>query len=240
MKENGEAPNIFQAIFDILNVEKENADAIQPDELNRPLMQLRAWQANRLAGTYFDLLAEQQYESACQFFLSDIYGGRDFSQRDHEAEVIYRRLSRLLPKSTLDLVRKTIWLNRMSSALDQKLLYVLVNELGMKDDLSEEMYVQAYRLCDNYAERRGQIELFVDLLHKVGQGAQNPLIGGALRLTRRAAVKAEFAELHSFLVRGYLAFKPVHDVRYLVNIIQEREMRILDQIYNGNPNPLIT
>ena len=60
-------------------------------------MQLRAWQSARFARTYPELLASERYRLAAEFFLSDLYGPKDFSKRDAELERILPTLSRLLP-----------------------------------------------------------------------------------------------------------------------------------------------
>ena len=52
---------------------------------------LRQWQAARLARTYTDLLASERFGKAAQFFLSDLYGPKDFSSRDEEVERIDRK-----------------------------------------------------------------------------------------------------------------------------------------------------
>ena len=49
---------------------------------------LREWQAARLAQTHGDLLASPRYAQAATFFLSDLYGEKDFSERDAEVERI--------------------------------------------------------------------------------------------------------------------------------------------------------
>src|SRR5262245_65949794 len=43
---------------------------------------LRAWQAERFARTYADLLAAPRYAAAAAFFLSDLYGLADPAARD--------------------------------------------------------------------------------------------------------------------------------------------------------------
>jgi hypothetical protein len=45
---------------------------------------LKEWQAARLARSYADLLASKRYNPAAEFFLSDLYGPKDFRSRDEE------------------------------------------------------------------------------------------------------------------------------------------------------------
>ncbi len=133
--------------------------AIVPDGLVAQVAMLLQWQSNRLARTYADLLADVRYQAACQFFLSDIYAPVDFSQRDYDLERIYRFLARVLPPQSIRLLTQTVELNDMTRALDHRLLRALIDELGVTDALTSELYLEAYRICDNYAERAQQIEL---------------------------------------------------------------------------------
>jgi hypothetical protein len=205
--------------------------------LDPQLAILRQWQSERLAGTYADLLASEQYRAACQFFLSDIYAARDFSQRNYDAEHLYHILSRFLPEAMLVLLAETIRLNQLTNRLDHALLQVLTADLGMVDTITPQMYAQAYRICDNYTERLEQIELLIDILKAAAKGARNPLFAASLRLVRQPAQRAGWLEVYDFLERGYLACKPMKDVERFVKTIQAREMAVLDKIFAGHPQP---
>ncbi len=97
---------------------------------------------------------------------------RDFSQRDKDFEHLYELLSRFLPHAMLRLLHEAISLNQMTNDLDRRLLQVLEDHLGVEVLLSEESYAQAYRQCDNYAERLEQIERLVAIVREIGAGAQ--------------------------------------------------------------------
>ncbi len=50
-------------------------------------------QSERLARTYSDLLASDRYRESCEFFLEELYGARDFEQRDAEAQKVVPKLA---------------------------------------------------------------------------------------------------------------------------------------------------
>ena len=206
-------------------------------ELDPQLAMLRQWQSARLANTYADLLADEQYRSACLFFLSDIYAPRDFSQRNHDAEHLYTLLSRFLPEAMLALLANAIRINQLTSQLDHTLLKVLVENLGVTDTITPQLYTQAYRLCDNYPERLNQIELLAKILWEAAKGARNPIVAVSLRLARGPAQNAGWFESFDFLERGYLACKPMRNVDTFVNTIVQRETALLDKIFAGDPEP---
>jgi hypothetical protein len=125
--------------------------------LEPELALLREWQTQRLQQTYADMLKIPKYRPACEFFLSDIYSARDFSKRDLDAEQLHNIFSRHLPDTTLYLLADAIQINHFTDELDRELIKVMVDELGIKNQITPEIYAQAYRLCDNYDQRVEQI-----------------------------------------------------------------------------------
>jgi hypothetical protein len=228
---------LIHLLHELQEREDVHPQSIPLTELRPQLSLLRQWQSERLAHTYADLLVDEHYSAACQFFLSDLYGPRDFSQRDHDAERLYEILSRFLPPAMLRLLADAIRMNQLTSRLDQMLVRVLVEQLGVTEAITELAYVEGYRLCDNYAERKIQIDLLVDILREAASGARNPIFGISLRLARGPALRAGWFGLYDFLERGYATCKPMRNVGYFVDTIRERETTILDKIYAGDPAP---
>lgn len=199
---------------------------------------LRQFQADRLKKTYADLRDSPRYGRTTEFFLNDIYGAKDFSQRDADAEEAYNSMRQYLPERLLVTLSKAIELNNLTKNLDEKMLTVLQQDLQMKDEITPEMYAEAYRILDNYDERIRQIEL----VQEIGRGVETltriPMIGLILRAARRPAHRAGWEELQNFLEKGFQAFKQMGGAEEFLQIIEERERRILDQIFAGEPNPL--
>jgi hypothetical protein len=224
-------PNAAQLLSELQHSEELKHQSIATAGLDPPLAMLREWQAHRLARTYANLLADPHYRPACEFFLSDIYAPRDFSQRDHDLERIHQFLSRVLPAYTIQLLSETVELNRMTNALDNRLLRVLVDQLGVADSITPECYAQAYRSCDNYAERVRQIDLTRSILMQVGDGARRRVVSAAMKMAKVPAQRAGWVDLYDFLERGRQAFRHMKDVKTFVDTIAQCEMRILDLIY---------
>ena len=237
MPEKVSPTEFFHLLSDLQHREEAQRVSVDGSSLDPQLAILRQWQSERLACTYADLLADEQYRSACQFFLSDLYAARDFSQRNQDAEHLYSILSRYLPAAMLALLADTIRLNQLTSQLDHALLQVLVGDLGMTDTITPQVYAQAYRLCNNYPERQGQIELLVQVLNAAAKGARNPIFTASLRLVRGPVQRAGWLEVYDFLERGHLACKPMKDVDRFVKTIQSRETALLEKIFAGDPEP---
>ncbi len=219
------------------NLGEIKREAIGFRPLPPALALLRAWQAQRLTGTYSDLLAADRYRPACLFFLEDIYAARDFSQRDRDIERMYEFTRRFVPDSLLRPVAVTVELHQLTEALDQALIGVLIDRLGVTDQITPELYAEAYRLCDNYAERVHQIELIEDICERIDGIVRNPIAGPTLSMSRRPLHAAGYGELHEFLRRGYESFKRMHGSRHFRGAIRQRELGILKRIYAGDAAP---
>jgi hypothetical protein len=198
---------------------------------------LRRWQAARLARTYDDLLHDEEYRPAAEFFLSDLYGLKDTSGRDAGLERVLPVMSKVLPEAALHGVGLAVELDALSEELDADLLDVLLRELGVRDELTEQAYAEAYRRCDNYAQRKHQIELIREVGEDLAQLVRKSMVYAMLRSMRTPAKAAGCGELQDFLERGFRAFRQMKDSKHFLDTIQTREMQILDRIYAGAPHP---
>jgi len=206
-------------------------------QLDVHLAMLRIWQSERLKKTHSDILNNTKYGPACNFFLNDIYAPKDFSQRDNDIEYLYEVMSSVLPKFLLKLIRNTIILNNLTTELDIHLLDVLKNNFSPPFCITPERYTEGYRICDNYNERKKQIDLLIEIGQEVDTGTKIPLVATALRLARGPAAKTGWADVHQFIENGFTAFKKMGSAEKFLRIIQKREMLILDQIFSGVENP---
>ncbi len=198
---------------------------------------LRAWQSRRLARTYQDLLDDERHRPACEFFLEDIYGPYDFSQRDHDIEQMYAFTRRFVPDSMLRPLAVTVELHQLSETLDRQLLNVLLKQLGVTDAITPELYAEGYRLCDNYATRVHQIELIEEICERIDGIVRNPLTGPTLSVAKRPLRNAGHVALVNFLDRGFTSFKHMHGSQHFRATIKQRELSLLDRMYAGEANP---
>ena len=208
-------------------------------ELSSTLLLLRTWQSERLTNTHQDLLQHKEFGPACNFFLTDVYAPRDFSQRDEDILHVYHAMKRIMPAPIMRTLNLVIALNELTTELDQHLLKVMVEDLQLKDEVTVEMYAEGYRRCDNYDLRVKQIDLIVAVGRSVNKLVRLPLIGFSLRLAHAPAHLSGWAELQGFLERGFAAFKRMKHVDTFLQTVQQREMQILDQIYAGEKEPFV-
>lgn len=225
------------AISTLKTKDEANIESDDEKHLDVYLATLRIWQSERLKKTHLDILNNTRYGPACNFFLNDIYAPKDFSQRDSNIEYLYEVMSSVLPKFLLKLVKNTIILNNLTTELDNQLLDVLKNNFDPPFCITPERYTEGYRICDNYKERKKQIDLLIEIGQEVETGTKIPLVATALRLARGPAEKAGWADVHQFIENGFTAFKKMRGAEKFLKIIEKREVFILDQIFSGAKNP---
>jgi hypothetical protein len=196
---------------------------------------LQALQSARLRRDLADLAAETQYKSIGEFFFEEMYGPRDFTARDTQAQRVHHFVH-LTPGLSIHDVEPVLTLLELTNKLDDEIVAVLV-EMGAPLDFDEAVYERAYRLADNYAERVTQIELVVTALGNVHRLGRKKLLGLALNGSQALAFAAGMGDIHRFLRLGYVAIQPVRDIARLLTTIATRERARLDRIYAvGAPN----
>jgi hypothetical protein len=201
-------------------------------------MRLRGWQAARFERTYADLLASDRYRPAAEYFLSDLYGPKDFSERDEVLERLLPVITKILPASAIHTLGVGVELDLLSESLDCAMVHALLAAGQAADaDISEAAYARAYRSCDNRRGREQQIELIVQIGAAVDDITRKPLLRVAIALIKAPAYAAHMGELHHFLDRGFHAFRHMHGAAEFLEIIRERETLILERLFAKHRYP---
>ena len=196
---------------------------------------LAGWQAERLRHTYADLLATSRYRLAVEFFLTDLYGARDFSDRDEGVERVYPLMARVLPASAIETIALGIELHALSQELDLDMVAILWGELGVTDRLDAETYAEAWRRCHNEPQRRRQIALVTEVGLALDDVVFRPMVYNAVRMARGPARMAGLSALQDFIERGFEAFRHMKGSEVFLDTIETRETRILEAILAGRP-----
>jgi hypothetical protein len=194
---------------------------------------LKQWQSARLRRTYADLFAQPRYVRAGEFFLSELYGPKDFTQRDQEALRVVPKLARLLPERAIETLRLAVELDELSEILDVRLAGHLSDHVGI-DDAG---YCRAYRQAGTEAERLRQIDLVDQIGRSLEKLARVPLLTGLLHMMRRPAEAAGVAHLHQFLQSGFDAFKAMGPAGDFLATVRRRETMLMQRILAGNDAP---
>ena len=193
---------------------------------------LRAWQAARLARTHADLLASERFGEAAAFFLSDLYGPKDFGERDAELERILPLMTTVLPVSGLATLLLAIEVDALSERLDAAMVGVLGAQLDTPD-MSEAAYGDAYREVGDRPGREAQIRLIGETGEALDAFAQKPFVRMALKMMHGPAKMAGLGELQAFLERGFDAFRTMRDASEFLDSVVSREREFSASLFSG-------
>jgi len=211
--------------------------ARDPRNRLRWLPELRRWQAARLERSFARYLDDPEHAPAARFFLTDVYGDHDFSQRDADIARVMPTMQRLLPASLLDTVSDGIALGALTHAFDLRMAEALAALVPNGRRLDDARYAQAYRHVGKPLLREKQIALILQVGHGLGAALRLPGVGLLMRMSRGPAHAAGLSELQGFLERGVGAFSQVKDVDAFMADIQRSERAIAARLWAGDPDP---
>lgn len=234
-----ESPGAKRFLHHLERARELRREVVTAEGLTPRQYALSAWQTRRLASTYADLAAQPRYRAATGFFLSDLYGTKDFSQRDADLVKVYPIMVRVLSENALESMSLAVELHALTQELDSKLIQVLTEshiDIGAHPEaLDQELYAQAYRACNNYEQRKRQIDLIDQTGRLLDEVVRHPWIMVSTRLARGPAHAAGLGELQDFIERGLKAFKKMKGAEHFLSTINQRETFILEQIFSGVP-----
>ena len=90
------------------------------------------------------------------------------------------------------------------------------------------------RCFHSESRSQGEPHRIVAVGQSVNRLVRLPLVGLTLRLLHTPAHLSGWADLQSFLERGFSAFKQIKNADPFLEIISQREKKILKQIYAGD------
>lgn len=200
----------------------------------RPLQQ---WQSKRLTSSFADMLADPRMHPAARFFLTDLYGDRDFSARDRDAGRILPLMSRLLPESLLRAAVDAIELAVLSHAFDLAMADRLSRRKKPGAPISEKDYAEAYREVGCPRLRRRQIRLIGRVGADLDAAVKKHGVHRLLRASRIPAQLAGLSELQSFLERGFSAFAQLGGAGEFLGRIDRQEREVSRRLFAGEADP---
>jgi hypothetical protein len=201
------------------------------------LPQLRRWQAARLAVDFGDFLADPAMRPAAEFFLSDLYGDRDFSARDRDAARVLPAMARFLPDSLLRAAADAIELAVLSHAFDLRMAEILMRRPVPGAAISVEDYANAYRVTGFPRLRQRQIGLILKVGEALDSAVKKHGVAKILRASRLPAQLAGLSELQKFLERGFSAFAALGGAEGFLKSIGQREVAVAGRLFSGDPQP---
>jgi hypothetical protein len=209
-------------------VAAERAQRAADAALGAAVTAVKAFQHQRFATTYADILASPRYGPAGRFFLDDLYGPMDFSQRDGQFARIVPGLVRLFPADIVDTVASLADLHALSETLDTAMARALA---GAPPE--NQSYAEAWRSVGQPAQRERQIALMLGVGSALDRYTRNPLLRHSLRLMRGPASAAGLGALQHFLETGFDTFREMRGAAYFLDTVAQRERRLAARLFAG-------
>lgn len=208
---------------------------------NHPLLdqtfRIADWQARRLKATHRDLYDDPGYHRGLEFLLTDLYAPSSMTRRDDNIDRIFPKMVRWLPDHLLGTLAGLVELNLITQQLDLELSERIQQRQAQTDDLSVPVYCEAFRQSQQLALRERQLALVAEVGLDLDRYVRNRSLGWLLTMGRAPAEMAGLTDLHSFLHRGYSAFREMDNVEVLIERLVARERRVMDNILAGHPQP---
>ena len=225
-------------IVDLIERHRQLNDPVrEPRNDSDWLPELRRWQAERLRSSFAGFLEDPGQRPAAEFFLTDIYGDRDFTQRDADIARVMPMMQRLLPAPLLETIAAGIELGALTHALDLDMAEALGRLAPRRRVLDAALYAQAYREVGGKARRDRQIALIGQVGRGLGSALRAHGVATLLRFARGPARAAGLAELQGFLERGFAAFGALDDPVGFIDGIVADERRVARRLFAGDPDP---
>ncbi len=196
---------------------------------------LQNWQRCRLTRSYSDLISQESYQPACEFFLNELYGGMDFLKRDQEVAKVMSVMVRFLPGNALLTMADAFELQALSLEFDMDMAQRLNDTDTTELDVGS--YGTIYRSCGRRKLRERQILLIKELGNELSKLVNKGLVVRLIRLMRAPAHAAGFGAFQSFLESGVLSFRKLVDPVYFINTIYEREWQSMQKLFDGDACP---
>jgi len=194
---------------------------------------VKRFQHQRFQETYADLAATPRYAAAARFFLDELYGPHDFSERDAQFARIVPALVRLFPSDIVSTVGDLAALHALSEQLDSAMGRALFGTGGVID-VDRTAYGQAWRQVGRPGERQAQIDLMLRIGRDLDRYTRNPLLRHSLRMMRKPAQAAGLGSLQHFLEAGFDSFRAMKGAEEFLAAVASRERELAQRLFDGD------
>jgi hypothetical protein len=220
-------PANTRAILDQLSlVDAERARRAGNPSLAGAIRRVKAYQQLRFAHTYADLLDSARYAGAARYFLDDLYGPGDFTQRDAQFARVVPAFVRVFPQEIVETVYTLVRLHALSEQLDSAMGAQLADEPIAAMD-----YIRAWQTASEPAARARQLDFTLSIGNSLDRLTRKPLLRHSLHLMRGPAKAAGLEDLQQFLERGFDTFRAMRGATEFLRIVGERERALSDALF---------
>jgi hypothetical protein len=226
----------------IAEVARLRALAAGNPDFARALEAVKALQAGRFESTYSDFLATTLHGPATLFFLEDLYGNRDYSDRDRQFSRIAGSLQSFFPEQVVATAVALAELHMQTELLDHAMAKMWHAQTTQED--SAKKYVACWRLVGAIPERYLQLETVVRIGQELDSLTRTLGLRMTLRMMRGPAKVAGLSALQSFLEKGFDTFatmaRSTDGTSRFLSTIRTREIQWIEILSEGPANTAAT
>ena len=211
---------------------------------------VKALQAKRFTGTYFDLLHIPQYQPATQFFLEELYSEQDYSQRDAQFSRIAGTLERMFPNQVVQTAVSLAQLHSLTEELDVAMAQSWLSMSTTADDTvvgtvdNVDRYIAAWHTVGRRADRDAQLSGALRVGQELVILTRTPGLRMALKMMRKPATLAGLADLQHFLESGFDTFAAMGPKKpsktgqpegpaHFLETVKKREAALINQLFDA-------
>jgi hypothetical protein len=188
---------------------------------------VKAYQQRRFARTHASLLAHPRFGRAANFFLNELYGPQDFTQRDAQFSRMVPALVRLFPADTVGTVESLAAVHALSERLDTAMAVHLAGAAP-----SRASYVRAWQATGEPEARARQIELVMSVGEALDRHTRSFVLRASLKAMRGPARAAGMGALQTFLESGFDAFGAMGGAKEFLAAIHARETALVARLFD--------
>ena len=220
----------------MLYVEQLQNKTALSEELRDALHQVKLIQAQRFAGTYFDLMASSRYAKATSFFLTELYSEKSYVERDAQFGRIAGALQRFFPSPVVATAVTMAKLHALTEELDYEMACQWIAIGRVQDIDCTERYLEAWRCVGRSDDRDRQLNDVLLVGRDLTKLTRTKGLRMMLRMMRAPASAAGLGALQAFLETGFDTFSSMaqeHDAAELfLGTVFQRETEWLSVLYD--------
>jgi hypothetical protein len=224
---------------------------LRTQQRSYPLLQhavsaIKRLQCVRFQRTYADVLMHPDWAAPAQFFLTELYGDKDFSQRDAQFGRIAPAMQRIFPQSVVGVATALTQLHALTEQLDYAMAVSVLNTFpkGVSDTQVRGTYIGAWREVGQRSARLDQLALVQRLGLELSQLTRTRGLRTMLRMMRGPAHSAGLKHLQDFLELGFDTFQVLQrsssGSEPFLALVNQRENDWIARLFDTHIAPQVT
>lgn len=206
------------------------ARANQP-ALERAGLEIKGFQARRFRATYADLLDSPRYRGAASFFLHELYGEQDYSQRDQQFGRIANTIARVFPQAVVETAALLAEVHALTEQLDDSMAR---HWLATSTPTVPLRYIGCWRMVGDRPSRFRQLEVVLHLGRELDRLTRMRGLRSLLRMMRAPAAAAGLSSLQTFLEAGFDAFADMKGASEFLGLVESRESAWIHALFDDD------